>query len=71
MVFEGHQAAVRCVCALDDRFVASGSDDRTIKIWDVGKNGKYTEWHNGIYTLDFVSVLLSILLTQSLVRSHL
>ena len=30
----GHKSAVNCLCVLDNRYIASGSSDHTIKIWD-------------------------------------
>lgn len=30
----GHKKAVNCLCVLQDRYIASGSSDHTIKIWD-------------------------------------
>jgi len=32
--FSSHSKAVWCIIELDDRKFASGSEDRTIKIWD-------------------------------------
>jgi len=30
----GHKSAVNCICVIDNRYIASGSSDHTIKIWD-------------------------------------
>jgi len=30
----GHKSAINCICVLDNRYIASGSNDHTIKIWD-------------------------------------
>ena len=46
----GHKNAVNCLCVLQDRFIASGSSDHSIKIWDsLNENIKIRP----IQTLDF------------------
>ena len=55
----GHKNAVNCLCTLQDRYIASGSSDHTIKIWDC-----YTDAMKirPIKTLDFhVDVVNSII----------
>eukprot|EP00656_Telonema_subtile_P018832 TRINITY_DN20225_c0_g1_i2.p1 TRINITY_DN20225_c0_g1~~TRINITY_DN20225_c0_g1_i2.p1 ORF type:complete len:533 (-),score=83.35 TRINITY_DN20225_c0_g1_i2:175-1773(-) len=34
-VLTGHAASVRCVCALDENVIASGSEDTLVKLWDL------------------------------------
>jgi len=37
--FSGHTGGVRAVCALNDKNFVSGSADKTLKLWNVGKEG--------------------------------
>ena len=55
----GHKNAVNCLCVLQDRYIASGSSDHTIKIWDsLNENMKIRP----IQTLDFhVDIVNSII----------
>ena len=48
---KGHEGAVECVCAVGDgrRWLASGSDDATVRVWDLAQPGKSVvlEGHEG------------------------
>ena len=33
--FSGHKAPIMCLCAMSHKILASGSNDKTIKIWDI------------------------------------
>jgi len=39
LVLSGHSEAVKCLVELPNNRVASGSEDRSIKIWDLNLNG--------------------------------
>ena len=55
----GHKNAVNCLCVLQDRYIASGSSDHTIKIWDSLTDQKKIK---PIKTLDFhVDIVNSII----------
>ena len=54
----GHTNDVRSVCALGDGRFASGSDDKTIRTWDLSKGGKciqtltgHTNWVESVCAL--------------------
>ena len=32
---KGHEDSIKALCAIDERYIASGSFDKTIKIWDL------------------------------------
>ena len=43
----GHTSSVRSVCAMGDGRLASGSDDNTIRIWDLNKGGECVQTLTG------------------------
>ncbi len=40
MVMEGHEGEIECV-QFDDRFIVSGSQDKTIRVWDASSGSNY------------------------------
>lgn len=55
----GHKNAVNCLCVLQDKYIASGSSDHTIKIWDSSDDNFKVK---PIKTLDFhVDIVNSII----------
>ena len=40
LTLNGHSHVVRCITELKDGRIASGSNDKTIKIWDLNKSDK-------------------------------
>ena len=49
---EGHHGAINCIISLDNRYIASASDDKIIKIWDpnTGECIQTLEGHSGPIT---------------------
>lgn len=57
----GHKNAVNCLCVLQDRYIASGSSDHTIKIWDsLSDNIKNKPIKTLNYHVDIVNSIIDI-----------
>ena len=57
----GHKNAVNCLCVLQDRYIASGSSDHTIKIWDsLNENMKIRPIKTLDYHVDIVNSIIDI-----------
>lgn len=57
----GHKNAVNCLCILQDRYIASGSSDHTIKIWDtLNDNMKIKPIKTLDYHVDIVNSIINI-----------
>ena len=66
----GHKNAVNCLCILQDRYIASGSSDHTIKIWDsLNENMKIRPIKTLDYHVDIVNSIIDIDKGNSIISS--
>ena len=66
----GHKNAVNCLCVLQDRYIASGSSDHTIKIWDsFNENMKIRPIKTLDYHVDIVNSIIDIDKGNSIISS--
>ena len=66
----GHKNSVNCLCIIQDRYIASGSSDHTIKIWDsLNNNQKMKPIKTLDYHVDIVNSIIDIDKGNSIISS--